>query len=150
MKPQDVNAFMLLAAVLSGIAALLHVLIIFGGASWYRFFGAGEAMAQMSEAGHWWPTAVTSAIALVLGMWALYAASASGWGAAHALHLALPWPKLVLSVITAIYVLRGLALLPLLLMAPQQVTPFLVWSSVVCLGYGWVHGIGLRQVWSRL
>lgn len=33
------------------LAAVLHVFIIVGGADWYRFFGAGEAMAQMSEQG---------------------------------------------------------------------------------------------------
>ena len=52
--------------------------------------------------------------------------------------------------ITAVYLLRGLAIVPLRWLAPDQVTPFLVWSSLICLGYGLVHLIGLRQVWARL
>ena len=36
----------------SAIAALAHLgCIIFGG-DWYRFFGAGEQMARMAEAGN--------------------------------------------------------------------------------------------------
>ncbi|MCV2362511.1 hypothetical protein LNV23_03495 [Paucibacter sp. DJ1R-11] len=141
----DLNVWLLLAASLSGVAALLHVLIVFGGAPWYRFFGAGEHMARLSEARHWWPPLLTSGIAMVLGLWALYALAASG-----ALSLQLPWPKLALCLITAIYCLRGLAILPLQALAPERVTPFLLWSSVVCLGYGIVHLIGLKQVWEHL
>ncbi|MEJ6007091.1 hypothetical protein WG899_16175 [Paucibacter sp. AS339] len=144
----DVNAWLLLAAALSGIAALLHVLIIFGGAPWYRFFGAGEQMARMSEAGHWWPPLLTSGIALILGLWALYALSASGFGLSFP--FALPWPRLALSLITAVYCLRGLAIIPLQLIAPKQVTPFLLWSSLICMGFGLVHLIGLRQAWGQL
>ncbi|MGQ4584278.1 hypothetical protein [Lysobacter sp. F60174L2] len=37
--------------MLNAIAALLHVGCIIFGASWYRFFGAGERMAQLASAG---------------------------------------------------------------------------------------------------
>ncbi|MBT9456235.1 MAG: hypothetical protein IV097_06400 [Burkholderiaceae bacterium] len=147
----DVNGWLLLAAALSGIAAALHVLIVFGGARWYRFFGAGEGMARMSEAGHWWPPLLTSGIALLLGLWALYALTASGaWAPPESLAWLLPWPRLALALITAIYCLRGLALIPLHWFAPAQLTPFLIWSSLICLGYGLAHLIGLIQVWERL
>jgi len=141
------NPWLLTGAALSGLAALLHILIVFGGAPWYRFFGAGEQMARMSAAGHWWPPLLTSGIALILALWSLYALVASGaWTAPWAL----PWPKLALSLITAVYLLRGLAILPLQVFAPAQLTPFLVWSSLICLGYGLVHLIGLRQAWNDL
>ena len=147
----DVNGWLLLAAALSGIASALHVLIVFGGAPWYRFFGAGERMARMSESGHWWPALLTSGIALLLGLWALYALTVSGaWALPESLAWVLPWPRLALSLITAIYCLRGLALIPLQLFAPLQVTPFLIWSSLICLGYGLVHLIGVKQVWELL
>lgn len=45
------NTWLIVGAVLSGVAALLHVAIVFGGASWYRFFGAGERMASAAAAG---------------------------------------------------------------------------------------------------
>ena len=87
----DVNGWLLLAAALSGIAAALHVLIVFGGAPWYRFFGAGEGMTRMSESGHWWPALLTSGIALLLGLWALYALTASGaWALPESLAWVLP------------------------------------------------------------
>lgn len=48
----SVNLIPMLGSGLSAIAALLHVGIIIGGPSWYRFFGAGERMARAAAAGH--------------------------------------------------------------------------------------------------
>lgn len=45
------NNLLVSAGYLSFFAALLHVSCIFGGPSWYRFFGAGEHMAQMAANG---------------------------------------------------------------------------------------------------
>ena len=141
--PENYNVPLVIGAVLSGVAALLHVGIIIGGPAWYRFFGAGERFAAAAE-GHWWPALVTLAIASVLGLWAAYALS--GAGAIQAL----PLLRLALVLITAIYLLRGLTLVPALLIASSKVTPFLFWSSLICSGYGAVHLLGLIQVWSRL
>ena len=58
------NAFLIAGALLSALAAALHVGCIVFGAPWYRFFGAGERMAQMAIAGNWYPTVVTAVIAL--------------------------------------------------------------------------------------
>jgi hypothetical protein len=138
------NAALVLAACLSAVAALLHVAIIVGGAPWYRFFGAGERMASAAAAGRWYPALVTLAIAIVLGAWAAYALS--GAGAIREL----PFLKLALCVIAAIYSLRGLAIVPLFVFAREQATPFLIWSSVICIGYGAVHLLGLMQVWERI
>ncbi|MEO7157093.1 MAG: hypothetical protein ABI039_06005, partial [Vicinamibacterales bacterium] len=66
---------LLIGGVLTGAAALLHVAIILGGPAWYRFFGAGERMAQLASRGSAYPTLVTAAIAGVLGVWTLYAFS---------------------------------------------------------------------------
>lgn len=138
------NVALIIAACLSAIASLLHVGIVFGGAPWYRFFGAGERMASASAAGRTYPTVVTLAIASVLGMWAAYALAGAGVIAP------LPLLKVALGAITAIYLLRGIAVLPLLLFARARATPFLVWSSLICLGYGAVHLVGVAQVWSAL
>lgn len=140
------NPWLLLGAGLSAIAALLHVAIIFGGGNWYRFFGAGEAMARMAEAGRLYPAMVTSGIALLLLLWSAYALAGAGWTEVSGL----PWIKAALTVITGIYLVRGLAPLPLWLLAPAQLTPFLIWSSIICAGFGLVHLLGLSQVWSRL
>lgn len=138
------NIWLIGGAVLSGIAALLHVLIVWGGAPWYRFFGAGDGMASAAAAGQLYPAVVTLCIALVLSAWAAYALAGAG------VLTALPRQKAVLVAITAIYLMRGLAILPLLVFASQQATPFLVWSSLICLGYGIVHLVGVAQAWTRL
>ena len=57
------NRFLIAGAAMSGIAALAHLGCIAFGAPWYRFFGAGEQMAQMASAGHWYPAAMAAAIA---------------------------------------------------------------------------------------
>src|ERR1700731_551627 len=62
----DYNIFLIFGAVGSGIAAILHLGCIMFGAPWYRFFGAGEKMAQLDEAGSAAPTRITSGIVLVL------------------------------------------------------------------------------------
>ena len=138
------NTWLIVGAILSSIAALLHGLIVRGGAPWYRFFGAGEAMASAAAAGRLYPAVVTLAIAAVLAGWAAYALAGAG------VLPALPWQKAALVAITAIYLLRGLAILPLLLLAREQATPFLVWSSLICVACGGVHLVGVAQVWERL
>lgn len=138
------NLALLIGAALSGIAALLHVGIIFGGAPWYRFFGAGEKLAAADAAGHLYPAVITAGIAAVLATWAAYALAGAGVIAP------LPLLKAALLLITAIYLLRGLAIVPLLLLARGKATPFLVWSSLICIGFGAVHLAGVSQVWDRL
>lgn len=136
------NAFLVAGALVSALAAALHVGCIVFGAPWYRFFGAGERMAQMAIAGSWYPAVVTAAIACVLAAWSLYALSGA------AVIPALPLLRPALCVITAIYLLRGLAILPLA--AVGKGTPFWWWSSAICLGIGLIHLIGLGQVWANL
>ncbi|WP_371232007.1 hypothetical protein ACAW63_04665 [Pseudomonas sp. QE6] len=139
-----INKALLVGAALSALAALLHVAIIFGGAPWYRFFGAGERMARAAEAGHLRPTLITTGIASILALWSLYALSGAG------LIAPLPLLRSGLCLITGIYLLRGLAILPLLTVARVHSTPFLIWSSLVCLGFGLVHLLGLAQRWNSL
>ena len=138
------NHFLIAGATLSAFAAILHLGCIVFGASWYRFFGAGEQMAQMADAGRWYPIVVTIAIALVLATWSLYALSGAGVVGR------LPFLQVVLCLITGVYLLRGLAVLPLVALGLGRSTTFWWWSSAICLIIGAVHLVGLRQVWSRL
>ncbi|WP_338847187.1 hypothetical protein V8J88_00535 [Massilia sp. W12] len=137
------NSALLCGAALSAFAAFLHLCIIVGGGPWYRFFGAGEGMAAAAEAGSLYPALITAGIACVLAGWAAYALSGAG------LIRRLPWCKAALCLITAIYLLRGLALFPAWLFVPQQVGSFEIWSSLICLAYGLTHALGLWQVWPQ-
>lgn len=139
-----INPLLIIGAVLSAIAALLHVgCIVFGG-SWYRFFGAGERMARLAEAGDWRSTAITSMIVAMLSVWALYASS--GAGAIPRL----PLLRIGLCAIAAVYSLRSLAGLSYAAFGASADATFWWWSSAICLGFGIVHIAGLLQVWPRL
>ena len=129
---------------LSAVAALMHLAIIAGGPAWYRWFHAGEAIARMAERGEAQAWLVTLSIAAVLAVFAAYA-----FAAADVLPR-LPLMRLALLGITAIYLLRGLALVPLLVWRPQLVDSFILWSSFVVLVYGIVHAVGTWLVWPRL
>ncbi len=137
--------YLVLAAGLSGLAALAHVGVVIGGAPWYRFFGAGEGMAQLAASGSWYPALVTLGIAGVLFGWSAYALSAAGVIAT------LPYVRAVLVLVTAIYLLRGVAGFVLAAVAPGGNSPaFWVWSSVICLLIGVVHAVGLAKQWPWL
>jgi hypothetical protein len=131
-------------ALLSAIAALLHLGIIAGGPAWYRFFGAGERFARAAAQGRWYPTIVTLGIALMLFTWSAYALAGTG------VVEGLPFVKAALVAITAVYLVRGVAFAPLVLAKGGTVTPFVVWSSLICFGFGVVHLLGLVQRWAVL
>jgi len=138
------NVFLIVAGILSAVAAILHLGCIYFGAPWYRFFGAGEQMALLSEQGSSQPTLITSGIVLVLSIWSMYAFSAAG------ITFRLPLTRLALILITIIYLTRGVVGF-FLINSPMGRSPeFWVWSSVICLSFGVVHLIGLKQQWSSL
>lgn len=129
---------------MSALAALAHLgCIVFGG-DWYRAMGAGERMAQMAEAGLWYPAVVTAGISAVLLCWALYALSGAG------LVRRLPLLRVVLCIITVVYLLRGVVFVPLMPLFPGNSATFWWVSSVICLVIGLVHLIGVRRAWARL
>ncbi len=138
------NTYLIVGAALSALAALLHVGCILFGASWYRFFGAGERMARMAAAGHWYPTAITLGIAAILSCWSLYALSGAG------VIRCLPLVRPVLCIITGTYILRAVAFAPFHKYFPGNSTGFWLWSSVICFVIGLVHLVGLWQAWPRL
>lgn len=129
---------------LSVAAALLHVACIFGGPEWYRFFGAGEGMARAAERGEWQPAILTLGIATVLAVWAAYAFSGAG------LLPRLPLLRTGLVVISAIYLLRGLILIPLHMWRPHLTDSFAVWSSLIVLLYGIAYAVGTWRAWPFL
>ena len=126
------------------MAAALHLAVIAGGPDWYRFFGAGEAMAQAAERGSVRPALITLGIAIILGIWAAYAFSGAG------LIRRLPLLRTGLVTISFIYLARGLAPAPVLLVQPSPLSPFDLWSSLVVLVYGLSYAIGSWRAWPLL
>ncbi len=101
-------------------------------------------MADLAASGHWYPTFLTLLITVVLSVWALYALSGAG------IIRSLPLLRTALCFITAVYLLRGVAGIPLLVLPSQQGALFWLWSSALALAFGLVHLRGLLQVWPRL
>jgi putative oxidoreductase len=132
------NIGLILGGALSLIASALHVAIIFGGGDWYRFFGAGEAMAVMAERGSPQPAIITAIIATGLGVFAAYAFAGAGW-----IRMKLPFLKPVLILICALYLIRGLAGLGLPFIVPQADITFWLVSSAICTVYGLAYVFGI-------
>ncbi len=139
------NPLLIFGAMLSGVAALLHIGCIIFGASWYRFSGAGERMARLAASGSWRPSLLTSGIVLVLVAWSLYALSGAG------VIPRLPAVRLALCAITGMYLLRGVAGFGLAMFTPgRNGFTFWCWSSAICLAIGAVHLFGTWQAWPQL
>lgn len=149
------NKYLVIAGICSIAVAILHVAIIIGGADWYRFFGAGEEMALMSESGSPYPALITSVIVIVFIIWGIYAFSGAG------IIRKIPLLKLALIVISFIYLVRGLGGIFLAIFSKYISMPgvvleyndsesFLLISSLISTVFGLFYAIGLVKSWSSL
>ena len=122
------HPWLIAGGMLSLTAALVHIACIFGGADWFRFFGAGDRMARMVEAGQWTPAVFAVGIAALLTLAAAYAFSGAG------IIVRLPLVRTGLIVISAVYLARGLIILkPSAMARPDLSANFLFWSSLIVL-----------------
>jgi Na+/melibiose symporter-like transporter len=62
----------------------------------------------------------------------------------------LPLMRTALVAIAAVYLLRGLVLVPALALNGGKASPFLWWSSLIVLGYGIVYAVGTLRAWPTL
>jgi putative oxidoreductase len=137
------DRLLLFAALLTGVVAVLHVAIIFGGAEWYRFFGAGERMARLAARGSFYPALVTAVIAIGLGVWTLYALSG-----AHVIGT-LPLTRVVLGLIAAVFLARGVLGIPVVAFVDSPYTvelrsrmTFMLVTSALCVCLGLCYAVG--------
>lgn len=149
--PAPPNRWLLLGGFCSAIAALLHIGVIFGGPDWYRVFGAGEAMAQLAEQGHWYPTMITSVITMFLVVLTLYAWSGAG------IIRRLPLLRTGLCMTIFVYLARGIGgfIIALFIRHESLQTftdrPLFMWvTSIICTLFGMCYLIGTRQRWREL
>ena len=139
------NPWLIAGGWLSLAAAAVHVACIFGGPDWYRFFGAGEPIAQADERGSWVPALMTIGIASVLSLWAAYAFAGAG------VIRRLPLLRTGLVVISAIYLARGAMLfMPETFSRPDLSPAFMFWSSLIVLVYGTAYAVGTWRAWPYL
>lgn len=132
------NQWLKVGGVLSFAVALLHFVIIFIGAPAYRYFGAGEEMAQAAESGSAVPALVTLLLTVIFAVFGLYALSGAG-----ALRR-LPLLTAALILIGAVYTLRGLAVFVqiFLFVTSSKVAPRDIVFSTVSLVIGLAYLIG--------
>jgi hypothetical protein len=129
--------------VLAGIASLalmfLHVEIIYLGGPAYRYFGAGEQMAALAEAGSLLPPLLTAGVALVFAGFAAYAFSGA------CMIRPLPYLRIGLWAIGGLLALRGLAVFPQLATwawgDPEPVRELLFSSASLALGLMYIAGV---------
>ena len=139
------RAWLIAGGCLSLAASLLHLACVVGGPEWYRFFGAGEGIARAAERGSWTPALLTVGIAAVLAIWAAYAFAGAG------LIRRLPLMRTALVAISAVYLLRGLVLFyPPAFGRDDLSAEFVLWSSLIVLGYGIVYAVGTWRAWPSL
>ena len=136
------NPWLVIGGALSMVASLVHLGCILNGPSWYRLFGAPEPLIRALENGnttlHW----ITAGIVVLLAIWAAYAFAGAG------LIQRLPLMRAALVAISAIYLARGLLIVPVMFQADPR--PFDIWSSLIVLGYGLVYGFGTWRAWPYL
>lgn len=131
-------------AALCFVAALIHFACIHFGGPAFRLLGAGEALARMSERGHWYPSLVASAIGVVLLVWSGYALSGAG------VIVRFPFTKYALVGIAVVFLLRAVSF-PLLKPAfPENSRSFWLVSSGICLVIGACFLVGVVGTWSQL
>lgn len=145
------NKALIIAAVLSALGGIIHLGIIIGGPDWYRFFGAGEEMAQMAEKGLAYPAIATGSIALILFVWSIYAFSGAG------IIKRLPLLKTGLVLIASILMIRALLGFALVSYINQpyynelQARPlFMLVTSIICFVYAVFYIIGTFKSWKAL
>lgn len=136
------------AGTLSALLVLFHIVIVFVGAPGYRYFKAGEEIARLAEQGSAVPALRTLSVSVVFAIFAAYAFSGAG------LIRRMPLLRLGLFVIGGIYTLRGLVSVPVALAllggASNPFLPRQLVFSLVSLGIGFVHLVGLVTAWASL
>ncbi len=131
------NYWLLGVSLFHFVASLLHLSCVVFGGKMFRFLGAGEYIATLSDKGHWYPPFIATIIAIMLAGFGVYALSAVG------VVRALPYPKLVLMGIGLVFVLRAVAFPLIRPLFPENSLTFWLISSAICLFVGLAHWIGV-------
>ena len=126
------------SAIIALAGAAIHVGAVFGGATWYAFFGAPPSIVASARAGTWLAPVSALVIAGLMGICAAYAGSVLGFVRR------LPLQRVALATIAAVCLLRGLVLPPLAFAHPELRNTFEVVAALVWFIAGIGFGVGFR------
>lgn len=141
------NIYLISAASLSALIALLHLACLFVGAPMYRWLGAGDHVVKMAESGKLQPAIAALMVTLGLMLYAFYALAAAGvFGTLSAL----PLKRTLFSLLVVLLMVRALAFPYLRSYFPGNSELFWWSSSLLCLLLGLLYAVGVYQVWETL
>jgi hypothetical protein len=131
------RAWVYLAALIALAGVAVHVGAVIAGPSWFEFFNAPPAVLASARAGTWLAPLSTLAIAGLMGLCGLYAASAAG------LVRRMPLLRLGLTGMAVICLVRALLLPVLAVQHPELRNTFEVVSALIwgAAGVGFAAGI---------
>jgi hypothetical protein len=135
------RALLLVAAGCSFMVTALHLAIAIFGPPWYRYFGAPSLADKIERGSALQPTILTLALAALFAAWACY-----GFAGAGAIRR-LPLLRTALFSIAAIYLLRGLQVVPeVLALTRGDVPARLVAFSAFSAFAGVVYLLGVLRI----
>lgn len=128
-----------LAGIIALIGVVIHIAAVFGGASWYAYFGASRSVVQSARDGTWLAPVSALAIAGLMAICAAYAFSALG------VIRRLPLLRTGLAGMAIVCLLRALLLWPLMINHPNLRNTFEIVAAIVwgMAGVGFVFGFRL-------
>ena len=138
------DVLLILGGSLSGVISVGHIAMIPIGARAYRYFGAGGWMVRKAESGSPLPALVTFSVAIVFAAFGMVALSGAGQVPR------LPALATGLGAISGIYLARGLAVIPqliLLIRGSGSVRIREIVFSLVSACVGAVYAAGTALAW---
>ena len=137
------NAF-IVGASIGLFGALTHWAAPLIGPDWYAFLHSPASVVTSARTGSWLAPSGAVVIGALMFLCAVYAFSGAG------IIRRIPLLRTALVVITAICVLRGLALVPVLVLLPGRASGFDIIASLVWLLAGLSFLLGTVGSWRRL
>lgn len=130
-----------LAGFIALLGVVIHIAAIFGGPSWFAFFGAPSSVVESARNGTWLAPVGALVIAGLMAICAAYAFSALG------VIRRLPLLRTGLAGMAIICLLRALVLWPLMINHPDLRNTFEIVAAIVwglagvgfVFGFRWVH-----------
>jgi hypothetical protein len=118
-------AFVWLSVAIAIFGVAIHIGAIFGGPTWFEFFGAPPVVVASARVGTLLAPLASVAIGVLMATCALFALSALG------IVRRLPLLRPMLVLIACITLLRALSLVPIAILKPSLLNTFEVVASIV-------------------